>query len=104
MASKDAQLALLKTYSGMPLLKSLANDPTISTLAPPPANIKAFIENGQYGIFPPSFPGNCGSVYAGEVSSDLHDALEASIRGTSTVQAAFTIANNKIQACLDKNP
>jgi ABC-type glycerol-3-phosphate transport system substrate-binding protein len=102
MASKDAQLALLKTYSGMPLLKSLATDPTLSSLAAPPTNIKAFIDNGKNGIFPPSFPGKCGSVYAGEVSSDLKDALEASIRGTSTVTDAFTAANAKIQACLDK--
>jgi multiple sugar transport system substrate-binding protein len=104
MASKDAQLALLKTYSGMPLLKSLASDPTISTLAAPPANIQAFIDNGKNGIFPPSFPAACGSVYAGEVSADLKDALEAAIRGTSSVQDAFTTANTKIQACLDKNP
>lgn len=102
MASKDAQLALLKTYSGMPLLKSLAADPTLSSLAAPPTNIKAFIDNGKNGIFPPSFPGKCGSVYAGEVSSNLKDALEASIRGTSTVADAFAAANTKIQACLDK--
>jgi ABC-type glycerol-3-phosphate transport system substrate-binding protein len=102
MASKDAQLALLKTYSGMPLLKSLADDPTLGTLAAPPENIEAFIENGQNGIFPPSFPGDCGSVYAGEVSSELKAALEASIRGTATVEEAFTAANTKIQACLDK--
>jgi multiple sugar transport system substrate-binding protein len=104
MASKDAQLALLKTYSGMPLLKSLATDPTLSSLAGPPANIKAFIDNGKNGIFPPSFPGSCGSVYAGEVSSDLKDALEASIRGTSSVADAFATANTKIQTCLDKAP
>jgi multiple sugar transport system substrate-binding protein len=104
MASKDAQLALLKTYSGMPLLKSLADDPTLSNLAAPPENITAFIENGQNGIFPPSFPGDCGSVYAGEVSSELKAALEASILGTSTVEEAFTVANTKIQACLDKTP
>jgi multiple sugar transport system substrate-binding protein len=104
MASKDAQLALLKTYSGMPLLQSLATDPTIKTLAAPPANIQAFIDNGKNGIFPPSFPGACGSVYAGEVSADLKDALESSIRGTASVTDAFTAANTKIQACLTKNP
>ena len=104
MASKDAQLALLKTYSGMPLLQSLANDPTITTLAAPPANIQAFIQNGKNGIFPPSFPAACGSVYAGEVSQDLKDALNKAILRTSSVQDAFTAANTKIQACLDKNP
>lgn len=104
MASKDAQLALLKTYSGMPLLKSLADDPTLSSMAPPPANIKAFIANGENGIFPPSFPASCGSVYAGEVSSELKDALEKSIRGTSSVADAFKAANDNIQACLDKAP
>jgi len=102
MDSKDAQLALLQTYSGMPLLKSLANDPTISSMAAPPANITAFIKNGENGIFPPSFPASCGSVYAGEVSSDLKDALEKSIRGTSSVADAFNDANAKIQACVDK--
>jgi hypothetical protein len=86
----------------MPLLKSLANDPTISSMAAPPANITAFIKNGENGIFPPSFPASCGSVYAGEVSSDLKDALEKSIRGTSSVADAFNDANAKIQACVDK--
>ena len=41
-------------------------------------------------------------MYAGEVSSDLKDALEKSIRGTSSVTDAFTAANDKIQACVDK--
>ena len=47
MDSKDVQLAILQTYSGMPLLKSLANDPTISSMAAPPANITAFIKTAR---------------------------------------------------------
>ena len=58
--------------------------------------------NGANGILPTSFPGNCGSLYAGQISQEIKDALAASIVKTSSVTDAFTTANDNIQACLDK--
>ncbi len=102
LASKDAQLAIAKNYAGTPLLRSLREDPAIVNLPAPPKNITAFIQNGENGILPAYFAGNCGSNYAGQISQEIKDALEASIRQTSTVTDAFTAANQNIQKCLDE--
>jgi len=83
-------------------LKSLREDPAVVNLAAPPAHPTKFIENGAFGITPPYFPGDCGSLYAGQIHQEIQDAFEAAIRGTSTVKDAFTAANAHIQACLDK--
>ncbi len=102
LVSKDMQLSIAKNYAGTPLLKSLREDPAIVNLAAPPAHPLKFIENGQYGITPPYFPGDCGSLYAGQIHQEIQDAFEASILKQSTVTDAFTAANDHIQACLDK--
>jgi multiple sugar transport system substrate-binding protein len=102
LVSKDTQLAIAKAYAGTPLLKSLREDPSVVNLAAPPAHPLKFIENGQYGITPPYFPGDCGSLYAGQINQEITDAFEASVNKTATVKDAFTAANDHIQACLDK--
>ncbi|MCC7446829.1 MAG: extracellular solute-binding protein [Anaerolineae bacterium] len=102
LVSKDMQLAIAKNYAGTPLLKSLREDPAITKLAAPPAHPTKFIENGQYGITPPYFPGDCGSLYAGQINQEISDAFEAAVNKTMSVKDAFTAANDHIQACLDK--
>jgi multiple sugar transport system substrate-binding protein len=101
MLSKETQKAITLNYAGNPLLKSLANDPDILALKPPPTNIRAFTENGKNGITPTYFPGDCGSLYAGKINEEINTAMEASVRGSSSVKDAFTAANDAIQACLD---
>ena len=102
LASPEGQRLGLKQYSSMPLLKSMADDPAFKDMAPPPANIKAFIKGGGVGIFPPmGYPPKCGSLYAGLINQTIHTALEESLRGAKTVQQAFTDADATIQACLD---
>jgi len=102
LVSKDMQLTIAKAYAGTPLLKSLREDPSVVNLAAPPAHPLKFIENGQYGITPPYFPGDCGSLYAGQINQEIRDAFEAAVNKTATVKDAFTAANDHIQACLDK--
>lgn len=102
LASVDAQLTIAQNYAGIPLLRSLREDPAVVDLPGPPDNILAFIENGPNGIFPPSFPGDCGSMYAGQINQEIHDALEAAIRDMSSVEDAFTQATQNIQDCLDR--
>lgn len=102
LLSKETQKAITMKYSGMPLLKSLRNDPDILALAGPPDNIEAFLNNGENGITPTYFPGNCGSLYAGQINSAINSAFDAVTIGGTSVEDAFNEANSNIQACLDK--
>lgn len=102
LLSAQTQKAIALNYSGMPLLKSLRNDPDILALPGPPDNIEAFLKNGENGITPKYFPGNCGSLYAGKINSEINDAFDAVVDGGASVQDAFTTANDDIQACLDQ--
>ena len=102
LASTDAQGTLLRNYTGIPFLKSMADSPIFGEMKPPPTNIKAFIKGGDIGIFPPNgYPAKCGSLYAGLINQTIHTALEESIREAKTVQQAFQDADATIQGCLD---
>ncbi|MCA0453675.1 MAG: extracellular solute-binding protein [Chloroflexi bacterium] len=101
LLSAETQKASTLAYNGMPLLKSLRNDPDILALAGPPDNIEAFMNNGANGITPTYFPGNCGSLYAGQINTEINDAFDAVIVGGSSVEDAFTTANDNIQSCLE---
>jgi multiple sugar transport system substrate-binding protein len=101
LLSAEAQIAIAQNYAGTPLLRSLREDPALVDLPAPPENITAFIENGENGILPTYFPGDCGSLYAGQISQEIKAALESAILGMMSVEEAFTIANDNIQSCLD---
>jgi multiple sugar transport system substrate-binding protein len=101
LVSPEVQLSITQNYAGMPLLKSLREDPAVTDLAGPPDNITAFIENGENGILPTYFPGECGSLYAGQINSEILTAMELAITGSMSTADAFTAANDNIQACLD---
>ena len=73
----------------------------MTDLPGPPDNITAFLENGDNGILPTYFPGDCGSLYAGQINQEITDAFEAVLLKSATVTDAFTAANDNIQACLD---
>jgi multiple sugar transport system substrate-binding protein len=103
LASPEIQLAIAQNYAGTPLLRSLREDPAVVDLAAPPENITAFIQNGENGILPTYFPGECGSLYAGQIAQEVKDALEASILGMTSVADAMMIAQDNIQACLDRS-
>ena len=103
MDSKDAQLALLQTYSGMPLLKSLARrsdhlvDGGAAGRTSPRSSRTARTASSRRTSRPAA-----AACMRARSAQDIKDALEKSIRGTSSVTDAFTTANDKIQACLDK--
>jgi ABC-type glycerol-3-phosphate transport system substrate-binding protein len=104
LLSPTTQKAIAMSYSGMPLLQSLRHDPDILALPGPPDNIEAFLNNGANGITPPTnFPGDCGSLYAGQIAQDINDAFDAVMIGGTSVEEAFTAANDDIQACLDSS-
>ena len=104
LLATETQIAIAQAYAGVPLLRSLREDPAIVDLPGPPDNITAFIENGENGITPPSFPaqGECGSLYAGLVNQEYQDALESAILGMMPVGDAMEFANENIQRCIDR--
>lgn len=99
----ETQRAIAAAYLGTPVLLSLSDDPAIMQLPAPPANMRAFVIGREAGIAPPRYPTACGSVYAGPAASAINDALDAAVRGVVSVEGAFTIADRKIQTCLDAN-
>jgi multiple sugar transport system substrate-binding protein len=101
LLSPETQKQVALNYSGMPLLKSLRNDPDILALPGPPDNIEAFLKNGENGITPTYFPGDCGSLYAGQINSEINSAFDAVVDGGASVTDAFTAANDTIQSCLN---
>jgi multiple sugar transport system substrate-binding protein len=98
------QRALAQQELAVPLVKSVANDPSwMQGLPTPPTNLMAFVSGADDADLPPvDFPAACGSVYQGIVSTEYIAALEAVLRGTKTVDQAFKDADTTIQPCLDK--
>ena len=104
IASPAGQRIGLTSYTGIPLLKSMADDPGFKELTAPPANIKAFVKGSDIGIFPRmDYPAKCGSLYAGLVSQTINAMLQSVMFGKSTAQDAATVADATIQKCLDEN-
>jgi len=101
LITPEIQKAVALDYSGTPLLQSMAEDADILNRAGPPDNIQAFTENGANGILPTYYPGECGSLYAGQIQSEINDAFQAAIIGGVSVEEAFTQASQNIQDCLD---
>lgn len=101
LASPEGQRTVTREQIGVPLLKSLANDPVLSQLKAPPANIQAFIKGGDIGIFPRTYPVRCGSLYSGQINSLIKNGLEQVIRGAGTAADVFPGINQEIQGCLD---
>jgi hypothetical protein len=102
MLAPEVQKQVALNYAGTPLLNSLADDPEILNRAAPPENINAFLENGENGILPTYFPGECGSLYAGQINQLITDAFDAVLRGNEGVESAFGFAAEEIQFCLDE--
>ena len=102
LATPEAQRLLVTQRLGMPVLKSMAGDASLTQLPPPPENMQAFIEGAKIGIPPSSYPIQCGSLYVGLVQETIAQALR-SVLGGADVEQAFKTADARIQACLDAN-
>ena len=99
------QLEAARAELGVPLLRSVASDPSwMEGLPTPPENLMAFINGADDAILPViEHPGDCGSFYAGMVSDSYKQALEAVIRGDANAADAFAETDATIQPCLDQN-
>ncbi len=103
LATPEVQRLIATQRLGIPMLKSLAGDPSLTQLPPPPENMRAFIDGAQYGIPPRSYPVQCGSLYVGPVQEAITQAFRAALTGAQSVEDALKAADAKIQACLDSN-
>lgn len=104
LATPDVQRLIATQRLGIPMLKSLAGDPSLTQLPPPPENMRAFIDGAQYGIPPRSYPVQCGSLYVGPAQEAITQAFRAALTGAQSVEDALKTADAQIQACLDANP
>jgi multiple sugar transport system substrate-binding protein len=101
LATPELQQLIVKQRVGMPVLKSLANDPALDSNGKPPANMQAFVKGSEFGLSPRAYPTSCGNFYSGLVASAISDAFKAVLDGTAKTAEAFKQADQKIQVCLD---
>jgi ABC-type glycerol-3-phosphate transport system substrate-binding protein len=105
MVTPACQRLLTKKELAVPLVRSVAEDPTWSEgLKTPPTNFQAFVNGADDAVLPVmDYPADCGSFYAGIVSRAYQTALEEVIRGEKDADQAFSEADQTIQDCLDEN-
>ena len=103
MVTPAGQRLIDKKELGVPLVKSVANDPAwMEGLATPPKNFMAYVKGADDAVLPVmDYTAECGSFYAGIVSQSYQSALEAVLRGQKKAEDAFKEADSTIQRCLD---
>jgi multiple sugar transport system substrate-binding protein len=103
LASPTGQSIIARTYAGIPLLKSMADDPTWRELPPPPANKDAFILSAEIGIRQYVYPRRLREHICRVSSADhLHRAGEGHPGRRNRSRIVHTEADAEIQACLDQ--
>jgi len=97
------QRLLAQKELAVPLLRSVAEDSSwYQDLPTPPSNYMAYVTGADDAVLPVvDYPADCGSFYTGLVMQSYQAALEATIRGEQTVEEAFAMCDEDIQACLD---
>ncbi|HEY3291477.1 MAG TPA: extracellular solute-binding protein [Anaerolineae bacterium] len=102
LATPELQQLIARQRLGMPVLKSVADDAALSNSNLPPANMQAFIKGSEFGLAPRAYPTACGNFYSGLVQSAISEAFKKVLDTTYKPAEAFKMADQAIQACLDK--
>lgn len=99
------QKLLAQKGMSVPLLRSVAEDPSwTESVTPPPQNLMAYVNGADDAVLPiVDYPADCGSFYTGMVNQAYVAALEAVIRGEKGAEEAFAECDSTIQRCLDEN-
>jgi multiple sugar transport system substrate-binding protein len=101
IASPATQKYFARQYMMIPVLKSLAKDPSWYELPPPPANRDVFLEIESRAITPPNPRNNdCGTVYIGETSKVMNEAWEKMVIAGVPAQEALDEAAGIINDCI----
>jgi multiple sugar transport system substrate-binding protein len=99
MLNPEVQRTIALNHAGLPVLKSLATDASL-TGKNAPANMQVFYQGGDSVIFPPAYPPACGNFYTGLVQSTLDSAVRQVITGSNVIDT-FKQVDTTIQECLD---
>jgi len=103
IALPAAQKHFCRQYLIIPVLMSMAKDPSWYELPPPPANRDVFLEIPSRGITPPNPRNNdCGTVYIGETNKAMTEAWDEMVVGGVPAQEALDKAVKIINECMAK--
>lgn len=103
IALPATQKYFARQYMMIPVLKSLAKDPSWYDLPAPPANRDVFLEIESRAIIPPE-PANldCGTVYIGETVKVMNEAWEKMVIGAVPAQEVLDEAAMIINDCIER--
>jgi multiple sugar transport system substrate-binding protein len=99
LVDPSVQRTIALNRMGLPVLKSVAGDPTVMA-GGPPANMQVFYQSADIQISPHAYPTRCGNLYTGMVQSTIDDAVRQAINGADVVDT-FKQVDLKIQECLN---
>ncbi len=101
IAQPGTQKHFARQYLSIPVLQSMAKDPSWYDLAPPPVNRDVFLKVPEIAITPPTpKDGSCGTVYVGETNKAMNDAWEEMVIGDVPAKEALSKAAEIINDCL----
>lgn len=101
IARPATQKHFARQYLSIPVLMSLAKDPSWYELEPPPANRDVFLEVPKIAITPPN-PNtpDCGTVYVGETNKAMNDAWDQMCVGCIPAAEALPPTVEAINECM----
>lgn len=101
IAKPATQRHFARQYLSIPVLMSLAKDPSWYELEPPPANRDVFLEIPKIAITPPNpLTPDCGTVYVGETNKYMNEAWDKMRVGCIPAAEALPPAVEQINACM----
>jgi multiple sugar transport system substrate-binding protein len=103
IASPATQKHFARQYLSIPVLQSLAKDPSWYELEPPPANRDVFLKIPTIAITPPN-PNtpDCGTVYVGETNKFMNEAWDEMRVGCVPATEALPPAVEAINNCMER--
>ena len=101
IAKPATQKHFARAYLAIPVLMSLAKDPSWYEAPPPPANRDVFLEIPKRAITPPNPKNNdCGTVYLGETADIMNTSWEKMVIGCEPASKILPDAAKRINDCI----
>jgi len=101
IALPATQKHFARQYLSIPVLMSLAKDPSWYELPAPPANRDVFLEIPKIAITPPQpKDSSCGTVYVGETAKAMNDAWDKMVVGCQPAKEVLPEAVKIINDCI----
>ncbi len=101
IATPATQKHFARLYMAIPVLMSMAKDPSWYDLPAPPANRDVFLEIPKRAITPPNPKDNaCGTVYIGDTNKAMNDAWDRMVVGCEPASKVLPEAAKIINDCI----